>query len=139
MFARTARSIGIAAGTCLAGAVLTIVTLQLVERRWSLHAILDLGAVVTVMGATAAALICLPIFVLLRRSVVVSTRLRAAVLGAVCAGLSGPVAFAWFFGDDVLPRTVAQWLLVVGSPLALPFVTAGAAFGTAWARGNRVS
>jgi hypothetical protein len=132
MLLRVVRSVGVATVTCLVGAVATVLVLQAVERRWSVHAVLDLGAVVTVMGAAAATLICVPMFLVLHRSDLAETRLRAALLGAVCAGISGPVAFALVFADGDIPRSVTQWLWVLATPLSIPFVIAGAAFGAAW-------
>jgi hypothetical protein len=131
MIARAARSVGLAAVTCFAGTILTIIALQSIERRWSLHAILDLGAVVTVMGASAAALICVPVFLLLQRSALVATRSRAALLGVLCAYVTGPVAFALIF-DGYFPRTAQEWMSVLATPLSVPFAAAGAAFGAAW-------
>lgn len=132
MFGRLARSVGASTLACFAGIALMMVAFQALSGEWSLHNTLDLGGTLLVLAAVITALTCLPIFALLRGSSVLSTRGRAALIGAGSASLTGVVAISWFFGDGIYPRHIADWLRVFVSPFFVPFPIAGAAFGYAW-------
>ena len=132
MIARLSRSIGASALACLGGTALGVLAVQALAGRWSLHYTLDLGATLFVLATVASVATCLPIFVLLRRSATVSTRGRAALIGAGIAGLAGTVVVAWFFADGIYPRDIGDWIRLLASVFFVPFPVTGAAFGYAW-------
>jgi hypothetical protein len=132
MITRLARSVGASALACLMGTALVVVALQALTGRWSLHNTLDLGGTLLFLVAAITAVTCLPIFALLRGSAALSTRARAALIGAGSASLTGVVAVAWFFADGFYPQDVGGWLRVLATPYFVPFPIAGAAFGYAW-------
>jgi len=109
-----------------------MLAVQALSGRWSLHNTLDLGGTLFVLAAGGSVVTCLPIFVLLRNSAIVSARGRAALIGAASAALAGTVVVVWFFADGDYPRNISDWIRLLTSVFFVPFPIAGAAFGYAW-------
>ena len=132
MIARLARSVCASALACLVATALLMLAFQVQSGDWNLHNTFDLGGALTVLAAAITAATCIPIFALLRRSAVLSTRGRASLMGAGTAWLIGGIAVAWFFADGFYPQGIGGWLRAIATPLMVPFVVAGTAFGYAW-------
>jgi hypothetical protein len=123
--------------TCIGVIAAFAVTMQAMTGRWehAWHNITDVTSAFSVVFACAAALVFVPVFLVLRRVPRVATDRRLmACLGALAA----PTAFMAFritFAESEDPHSTWEWIqhwghhpvgLAVGS---LPFLIPGAIFG----------
>jgi hypothetical protein len=132
MLRRLARAAAFGVSASMATTIVVILAFQAILGRWSLHTLLDLGAVMTVVAAMAI-LVCVLAFALFHRTSVLATRARAASAAAAVASVAGTAAAAWFLADgDPYPATLGQWFSAFAHPLTATYAIAGGAFGCSW-------
>jgi hypothetical protein len=116
----------------IASAILLALGFQWWTGIWSLQNAIDVAGGLGVASTLTATVICtvtfLPVDLLIGR-----LRLRSAVaLGLLLSASVGLAALSRVFLDDPQHRGIADWAGLLASPLLLPFVTTGAAFGYGW-------